>query len=295
MKQLALPGLEHLAECVTPDAPLSPSADVDVPADLPFGPLEGQLALFDDDVQLRRDLHDAIERGEFERARELRSRLDESYDDTDTEPFAFLDELAGDLWQRPPREVLALALEIASEPFMPSSLAASVPRAVVVRLVATHGVETVLADAPDALPAVFNALSPPPLLDDEDIDAQADAAGRTPARRLVRDALLAGRDLEPLDFHDEAVRDLLAEDASPQWLACLGVVRRLWPVTPRADNDTAGDAQEDDDDAAQTGAFWRCLQVTEDHNAPQAAVHDARKRMKRLNSTLHAAYLKRLV
>jgi hypothetical protein len=45
-------------------------------------------------------------------------------------------------------------------------------------------------------------------------------AGRREARRLVREALLAGRPLEPLDFrHDELVADTLAEDMPPRWLA----------------------------------------------------------------------------
>lgn len=293
MKQLTLPGLEHLADRVTPAAP-PPTAEAEQVSELPSGPLEGQLALFDDYVQLRRDLHGAIEAGAFERALELREQLDATYADPDTEPFAFLDELAGDLWQRSPREVLAVGLEIGSDPFIPSSLAASVPRAVVLRLVAQHGVETVLADAPDALPAVFGALSPPALEPD---DVDVDTPGRARARCLVRDALLAGRSLEPLDFHDPGVRDLLAEDLSPRWLACLGVVRRLWPSVPRDDgNDGSDDAIDaDGDDDAHAATFWRCLQITEDHAAPRDAVHAARKRMKRLNPALHAAYLKRLV
>jgi hypothetical protein len=50
--------------------------------------------------------------------------------------------------------------------------------------------------------------------------SRPEGAGRREARRLVREALLAGRPLEPLDFrHDELVADTLAEDMPPRWRA----------------------------------------------------------------------------
>src|SRR2546426_212519 len=53
------------------------------------------------------------------------------------------------------------------------------------------------------------------------------------ARALVRDALLNGRGPESLDFEEAPViADLLAEDLPPRWLACLGLVRRLWSTPP---------------------------------------------------------------
>lgn len=292
VEQLALPGLEHRAKRVAEDEPAfidAPPEDVDARPEC--APAEGQLALFDDYTQLWRDLHDAVSAGRFEQALELRTRLEDEYTRADTQPFAFLDELVGDdLWRGTPRQVLARATEVACEPFIPTALAACLPRAVALRLVAQHGADAVVRDAPQALPLVHNALAGRE-------PGTGDGDGRALARRLVRDALLAGRVLAPLEYDDPALRELLAEDLDPRWLACLGVVRRAWPVT-RGDAPEHGapdDALDPDDDDARAAAFWRCLQVTEDRAAPEAAVHAARKRMKRLHPGLHAACLKRLV
>lgn len=270
--------MEGLAGRAPSDAP-APAVDEEE-ARPPLA-LEGQLDLFDDLAALRRDLEAAIERGAFEEALALRERLDEEYGATAVAAYAFLDALGAELWRLAPREVLAASAEVECDLVAQPALGEHVRRSVLSRLIATHGAEALVADAPDALPAVVNAL------------AEDDEKERGLARRLVRDALLERRSLEPLDFRDSALRDLLAEDMSPSWLACLGVVRRLWPVTPAGD--AAPDADDGQDDDARARAFWCCLHVTEDHDAPEAALHDARRRMKRLNPALHALYLRRLV
>lgn len=284
MKQLALPGLEHRAKHVTPEDPFAPPSPDGPTPEPSCDPLEGQLALFDDLAQTRRELDAALDHGDFEQALELRERLLATYGGASAEPFEFLDTLAGRLWERSPREVFEAGLEVEDDLVTRPALAARVRRAVVLRLVARHGAEGVLAGVPEALPAVCNALGTLASIGE-------DSGERRQARRLVRDTLRAGRGLAPLAFDDPAVRDLLAEDLAPRWLACLGVVRRLWPVTP---GDDGHDTDEDDDDA-RADAFWRCLAVAEDPAASDAALHDARKRMRRLHPTLHALYLRRLV
>ena len=122
-------------------------------------------------------------------------------------------------------------------------------------------------------------------------------AARVEARGLVRDSLLAGRKLDALEFREnDAVADLLAEDLSPRWLACLGRIRRLWPSSalrnaPReAFPDVAGSGEGDDDPAM---AFWRCLRLAETPDAPEELLHEARRRMKRLHPGLHAEFMRR--
>jgi hypothetical protein len=120
--------------------------------------------------------------------------------------------------------------------------------------------------------------------------------GRRVVRGLVRDALLAGRRLESLDFSgDAALADLLSEDDAPPWLACLGVIRRLWPAPPPS-SDVVGAlsapfAEPEPADSAL--AFWACLQVAEDRDCPEAELHEARRRMKRLRPSFHQLYMRR--
>jgi hypothetical protein len=96
---------------------------------------------------------------------------------------------------------------------------------------------------------------------------------------------------------DGAVAELLAEDLSPPWLACLGRIRRLWPSSPlpeaerQAPLDLVG-GQEGDDDRAI--AFWRCLCLAETPDCPEALVHAARRRIKQLHPGLHVAFMRRL-
>jgi hypothetical protein len=126
--------------------------------------------------------------------------------------------------------------------------------------------------------------------------ARADAAeGPRRARQLVREALLAGRELEPNDFrHDPPVADLLAEDLAPRWLASLGAISRIWPAPPLDEAALSGfggddgGASSDDEEA-----FWRCLRVADDPRAPVESRHEARRRMKRLRPDLHARYMGR--
>jgi hypothetical protein len=100
------------------------------------------------------------------------------------------------------------------------------------RLLASHTPETLVETRPECLPALTALLVSRPEI--------SPGTGRWRARGLVRDALLAGRDLVSLDFgEDEPLADLLAEDFPPRWLACLGLIRRLWSAPPPDESDGA--------------------------------------------------------
>jgi len=106
-------------------------------------------------------------------------------------------------------------------------------------------------------------------------------------RLLVRDALLAGMDLEPDVIVDEAVRNLLREDLEPEWLACLGVMLGVWPAP------VVSEPIEDARTARERAlAFCDCLSVAMRPAAhPPAAVIAARIRMRELNRDLHARHM----
>lgn len=114
---------------------------------------------------------------------------------------------------------------------------------------------------------------------------------------MIRDALLTGFRLEPLGLRwDQALADLLAEDEEPPWLACLGVIRRLWPtprLMPEDIGALSGPFVEPASGEQAALAFWSCLRVAEDRDCPEGALHEARRRMKRLRPEFHALHMRR--
>ena len=112
----------------------------------------------------------------------------------------------------------------------------------------------------------------------------------TEGRSVVRDALLSGFDIRPLDLEDETLSELLSEDLPPRWLACLGGIRRLWPLAPPGTRETDGieeemGASEPVDDDERALSFWRCLCLTRlGRSLEERLLHMARKRMKRLKT-----------
>jgi hypothetical protein len=159
-----------------------------------------------------------------------------------------------------------------------------------VRLLRSCAPDALVRARPECLPELAAFLESAP--------GRAEGEGRRAARRLVGEALLAGRALEPLDFrHDEPVTDTLAEDMPPRWLACLGAVRRLWPAPPlsAAEADALVSRQPDAPAAEDPAlAFWRCLRVTETPGCSDEALHEARRRMKALHPELHGAFMRRV-
>ena len=254
----------------------------------------GQIDLFADRVVLERDLDLAIAGGRFEEADRLCQVLRQDYGGhRAVEDLAFLERLAGPLWARPPAEALSLWAEIDHGLGERSGRRARLREGVFARLLESHTPEALAEARPECLPDVVRVLAAGP--------ERTPGEGTRRARGLVRDALLAGRPLSSLDFrHDEGLAELLAEDVPPQWLACLGLVRRLWPAPRPDEGDLAAfrrgpAAEARSDEASAALAFWQCLRASESPDCPEPLLHEARRRMKALRPELHAAYMRRAV
>ena len=249
-----------------------------------------QLELFADYAVLARDLDLALSDGRFEEAAQVRLAIAEAFGPFQAlRELVWLERLAAVAWEGPPAVPLMAWAEVDRQLCGQSTLQDRVRRGVFTRLLRTHTSAELLEAGPDCLPVLVRALSFGP--------GRSAEVARVEARGLVRDSLLAGRKLDALDFReDDAVADLLAEDLSPRWLACLGRIRRLWPSSPlrnaprEALRDVAG-SEEGADDPAMT--FWRCLRLAETPDAPEELLHEARRRMKRLHPELHAEFMRR--
>ena len=249
---------------------------------------ERQGTLFEDRAVLLRGLDHALEQGEFEEALRVLRSLEAVYGPpADGPPSPCLESLARISWERPGE---ALDTWVSIEPVLRPGPRRRIRTGVFVRLLRSHAPDALVQARPECLPALAAFLESAP--------GRPEGEGRREARRLVREALLEGRTLEPLDFrHDKPVAEVLAEDMSPRWLACLGAVRRLWPAPPlpaaEADNLVARqpDAAAADDPAL---AFWRCLRVAETPACSDEVLHEARRRMKALQPELHAAFMRRV-
>jgi hypothetical protein len=251
-----------------------------------------QIDLFAPWVVLGRELESALGRGRFEEALRLRRMLEESYGPSvHTRDLGFLDRLGGGTWQCPPGDVLAVWMRIDEGLNGGEQLRACIRAGVFLRLLEAHTAECLVAAKPECLAALARVLSSDRRIGPED--------GRRRARALVRDALLAGRELTSLDFdYDRPVADVLAEDLPPRWLACLGLIRRLWSAPPPDEPERGAFARPkvatgpEDEGASE---FWRCLRVAEAADCPEDRLHEARRQMKRLRPELHALYMRRAV
>jgi hypothetical protein len=246
-----------------------------------------QTDLFAPRATLSRELSLALSAGAFDEASRLRARIDEDYGPcAETRELEFLGRLERALRRGPPAPALETWNEIDRALAPDKALRVQIRDGVFARLLERHAPEAVAKAWPQCLPALT------------EIVGRADDAseGLRRARRLIRDALLAGRSLDPLDFsHDPAVADLLAEDLAPRWLACLGAVHRLWSANPpdparEARPEDLGEAPSDDEAALQ---FWLCLSVADDPVAPDDPRRQARRRMKQLDAELHGRYMRR--
>jgi hypothetical protein len=253
-------------------------------------PEDGQMALFAPRTVLTRDMDAAFNRGRFEEAARVRLTIDATFGPSpDTRDLGFLDRLGGRLWDGLSAVALSVWTDIDADLRQRPHLRARLRDGVFARLLESHSPEDLVETKPECLSPLTHVLACSLELSGDD--------GRRRARRLIRDALLAGRDLSSLDFkHDEPIADLLAEDFSPRWLACLGLLRRLWAASPPDgfDPTKARRAPADDhsgDEAALE--FWQCLCVAESADGPDDLVHEARRRMKQLRPEFHASYMKR--
>ena len=281
MEQLSFPGLEPRAiPGETPAPPIEEGTQgAAPPAD------ERQLGLFADRVAIEREIDHALHVGDFEEALRLREIHRETYGAAPaTAGLGFLDILGANPWGRPPAEALS-AWEAADEDLRDRPvLRRRVRDGFFRRLLAVNEMAE-LAKHPSCVGALLSFLT-----------SEARAAGSdrsTEARRLVRDLLLSDRPIAAVGIERDApLADLLAEDMTPRWLACLGAVRRLWPV-PAA---TALDLPAFEGGLASEEAalrFWQCLRVAETPGRPEALLLEARRRMKRLQPDLHALYMRR--
>lgn len=254
-------------------------------------PVPEQMDLFAERARLARDLEGALRGGDFPEARRLCRLFEETYGVTgETRALGFLEGLADALASPLPEEALrvwrALDSGIETHPWLRRLLREGVFR----RLLRSHSADNLASVSPGSLPALAWVLASGPEASPED--------GQREARRLVRDALLAGRRLESLDFPwDEALADLLAENDAPPWLACLGAIRRLWPAPRPASEDFDVLSRPFVEPASQEQAalaFWSCLRAAEDRDCAEGALHEARRRMKRLRPAFHALYMRRV-
>jgi len=289
VKQLTLLGLEPVSSLSADSAPNADGADPGSAGAVRMSVVdERQVTLFADRTVLLREIDYTLEQGEFEGAlRALRALQDLYGSPAEGPPAASLESLAGLSWEDP-GEVLDGWVAIG--PALQQALRKRAQTGVFVRLLAAHASEDLVRARPGCLPALASFLPVAP--------GRPEGEGRREARRLIRDALLAGRTLEPLHFtDDEAVEELLAEDLPPRWLACLGSLRRLWPAPPLSPSEIvvlgAGrtDALEADDPALR---FWHCLRAAEAPGCPSEVLHEVRRRMKALRPDLHAAFMRRL-
>ncbi len=254
-------------------------------------PDDRQIELFAHPVVLARELEVALGLGRFEEAAGLRRLLAEAYGPSrDTVALGFLERLGGLAWQREPGEALVVWAEIDGQLRERPHLRARLREGVFRRLLESHDAEALVTARPDCLPALAAVLR-------SGVVTTPEEGGRR-ARALVRDALLNGRGLESLDFEeDPAIADLLAEDLPPRWLACLGLVRRLWSTPPPDEADLealrSSPAKAPSDETAAALAFWQCLRVSESADCPEDLLHEARRRMKRLRPELHGLYMRR--
>jgi hypothetical protein len=286
MKQMWLPVFDR------PDRQYVTLVEAAAPpvADETFVPvLTGQIGLFGAITERVGEMYLHLEAGCFERAAEIRRMLIEMEGESeDTRKLAWLDVWgAATFWERSAREVLSDWRRLDAALAGNVSVRRLVRAAAIGRLLRTTDSCTLSAAEPTCLPAIVNVLS--------DTTRSGGDGDVRRARALVRDALLAGHSLSPMEFDDEALADLLAEDLEPAWLACLGALRGLWPCPPvenahvvavHATDERAGAS----DDAASL--FWSALTVAADRSLDESLRGEARKRMKRLNPDLHAIVMR---
>jgi hypothetical protein len=288
LRQLVLLGLDPV---IRADAGPGPAGEVSDSrrGDVVAMPVvdERQAALFEDRAVLLRELDHALEQGEFEEALPALRSLEAVYGPpAEGPPSPCLESLARASWDSPGAGLDAWTSVETSLRHGPHR---RIRTGVFVRLLRSFGPDALVRARPECLPALAAFLESAP--------GRPAGEGRREARRLVGEALLDGRALEPLDFrHDEPVADTLAEDMPPRWLACLGAVRRLWPAPPlsAAEADPLV-ARQPDALAAEDPAlsFWRCLRVAETPECSDEALHEARRRMKALQPELHNALMRR--
>jgi hypothetical protein len=262
---------------LAPVEPGPPSEHVREPAvqDLP--------SLFARPVVLRTALDEAIADGRFEEARHCYLELVNEWEESRSmQAVAFLASFDPSVVELPIGDAFDRWIARAG-PWAPGERPGlRLWRGLLARLRPSLPPRDLVAAKPEYLSPVVNALWDA---------ADGVAAALTEPRELIRDALCAGRDLDPTEFLDDLVRDVLSENLGPVWLASLGAIRYVWTVTPRDADEAAAllgnprASNSDHPDAARQ--FWDCLCVARSPAIPETFRHEARRRMKRLSPDFH--------
>lgn len=247
--------------------------------------LPGQLGLFTAERELVGQIEAALASGRFEDARRHRDALVSlEGPSTSTRELATLDVVGdADFWDRPLPVVVAQWLTLRRDLSVLPHLQQLICDGGLSRLLDRHAPTELVQAAPAMLAPLTNRLCAA-ALSDERLAAEAGA--------LLRDALLDGCDPSPGDFYDDRLVDLLAEDHSSVWLACLGALRHLWSVPPADLSELAPVVVDSQDDDERGREFWACLRCTVSFRRDDPAAVAARKRMKQLDADMHALFMR---
>ena len=252
-----------------------------------------QMFLFEDRILMIGELEQALRGADYRKALEVKDKLEQMYGAGAVPPgLSYLERLGADFWERPiePGERLAGWRTIARELDGGGQRFRKARNAFFRRLFLLESPDGLIRCDPECVVPVANTLY--------ELEELTDGG------RVVRDALLLGYDIRPLDLEDEALSDLLSEDLPPRWLACFGGLRRLLPLPPLEPEEvaaferemSASDPPEPLDDDERALSFWRCLRVARLGNlVNERLLQEARKRMKKLNPELHGECMGGLV
>jgi hypothetical protein len=257
--------------------------EVYVPSEpLPVAQPAEQLLLFEGKVPMVGEVERAVLDGDFRLAREAYDRLRITYPaDAAVSFFRFLSHIRPDIWTASLGcdERLSAWKTLATLYATGSPLYRAVRHGFFRRLLQLDNARDLALSQPWVAADVANHLW--------------SAREYHLERELVRDLLLAGNELPPLAFEDESVSDLLGEEGMPEWLAGLGAIRDLWPRPPPDGNGPERlRSPIPVDERAKALDFWFCLCVSGmGARLPEETRHDAHRRMKQLNPTLHEEFM----
>jgi len=285
MKQRWLPGFDYPDVDAPRSEPVAAGV-ADEDGEAPFAEvLPGQRGLFTAERELVGQIEAALASGRFEDARRHRDALVAlEGPSTRTGELGTLD-VVGDanFWDRPLSVLLNEWLTLQRHLDAPPNLGRLIRDGGLSRLLERHAPSELVRAAPAMLARLTNRLCAAVGTDER---LPADAAA------LLRDALLGGCVPAPGDFNDDRLVDLLAENHGPAWLACLGALRQLWPVSPADSAESVPAIVDSEDDDERGRQFWACLQRTVSCGRDDPAAVAARKRMKQLDPDMHALYMR---
>lgn len=245
--------------------------------------LPGQLGLLTAERELVGQIEAALANGRFEDARRHRDALVAlEGPSTGTRELANLDVIGdADFWNRPLPIVVSQWLSLHRQFSVLPHLQRLIGDGGLARLLERHEPAELVQAAPAMLAPITNRLC-----------RAAGPEERLPAEAaaLLRDALLGGFEPAPGDYDDDRIVDLLAENHGPEWLACLGALRQLWPVPPLDSSDLSGAVVDSQDEHGLE--FWTCLRHTVSCGRDDSAAVAARKRMKQLDADMHALFMR---